>query len=518
MRALSLSWRRSSRRALIVVGVTAPTVPDAHTSGVPTSAAASPEPTGGTDRGLSRYVRRTVYPYSAHYRAVLDEVGLGARMRGRGDLGRMPPTDLREVREPGTLVLRPDLATIVRAGHRGLAARALAAKVLGGMHGFNRRVVEHHFKPVHWVVADGVPIGYAAADLKRLAARGRDWLEEAGIRRHDVLVSLVPAGATVGHWQLVLGCRRTGLSAIHLDPSTGPELVDRLAPSVLAGDPQQLVAVLAQARQSGHALANLRTILAVGDPLSGDLRAQLTSLGGGAGVVAAWAPPGVRALWSECREGVDRSDPTGYHVWSDDVLEVVGGWGGGASSGELLWTGVGWRGSAVLRLRTYTSVTVAREPCPACGRTQARIVPLAPVPRPPAREAPAPALRWEPAAGSRDGAVAAIDRPRDGPDAAVSASGLDRAAAATPAAVTGAAAVLDGEAEVAAWQVEYRVVGDRHETIVVLAPTWGAPVVPLIRRLDRHLRATQFVVLTAEEVAARVDASGGRRIVGDRAA
>jgi hypothetical protein len=72
---------------------------------------------------------------------------------------------------------------------------------------------------------------------------------------------------------------------------------------------------------------------------------------------------------------------------------------------------------------------------------------------------------------------------------------------------------LDAEAEVANWQVERRVVAGTQETIVFLAPAWGAAVVPLIRRLDRHVRATQFVVLPGEEIAARVATAGGRRVI-----
>ena len=34
------------------------------------------------DRGLARYVRRTIYPFSAHYRAVLDATGVGRKVRG----------------------------------------------------------------------------------------------------------------------------------------------------------------------------------------------------------------------------------------------------------------------------------------------------------------------------------------------------------------------------------------------------------------------------------------------------
>ena len=92
------------------------------------------------DRGLARYVRRTVYPYSAHYRAVLEASGVGPHVRGRADLARVPTTDLGTIGDAGALVLRPDLRRIVRQGRPVLAAWAVGARVGGGMHRFSRHV------------------------------------------------------------------------------------------------------------------------------------------------------------------------------------------------------------------------------------------------------------------------------------------------------------------------------------------------------------------------------------------
>jgi hypothetical protein len=291
----------------------------------------------------------------------------------------------------------------------------------------------------------------------------------------------------------VFGCRRAGVSAIHLDPGVDPEWAERLAPSVLVGDPQQLVAILARARESGHQLANLRTVIAVGDPLSSELRSRLHTLSE-AVVVAAWAPPGVRAVWSECRAAAARSVPTGYHAWDEDFLEVAPLPDSEPGSGELLWTGLGWRGSAVLRLRTYTTVAIDRTQCAACGSASVRILPMHPVPRP-----------------------VVADAVIDTTPAAVTAEVVEPVATEAPSAIPQSdEAVLDNEVDVAAWQIEYREVDGRREIIVTLAPAWAAAVVPLIRRLDRQLSATQFVVLTADEVARRIDASGGRRVLGGR--
>ena len=142
------------------------------------------------DRGLGRYVRRTVYPYSAHYRVLLDAIGVGRRVRGRADLARLPATELALVTDAGALVLRPDLGRIVRHGRPALAAWAVGARVGGGMHRFSRHV-ERRFKPILWVLADDVPIGYSSADVSHLARRGAAWLQRAGVTRTDVVVNIL---------------------------------------------------------------------------------------------------------------------------------------------------------------------------------------------------------------------------------------------------------------------------------------------------------------------------------------
>jgi hypothetical protein len=78
--------------------------------------------------------------------------------------------------------------------------------------------------------------------------------------------------------------------------------------------------------------------------------------------------------------------------------------------------------------------------------------------------------------------------------------------------------VLDAEADVDAWQIEYRAGADGDEMIVVLAAAAGAEVVPVLRRLDDLLGATQFIVLTSDELAGRIDAAGGRLVLDGRAA
>ena len=37
------------------------------------------------------------------------------------------------------------------------------------------------YKPIHWLMADGTPVGYSHTDLERLAELGWHWLEGARV-------------------------------------------------------------------------------------------------------------------------------------------------------------------------------------------------------------------------------------------------------------------------------------------------------------------------------------------------
>ena len=172
------------------------------------------------DRSLSNYVSHTLYPYSRYYRDLLDETGIGRRgIRSRGDLVRLPPTDLASVGDPGALVLRPDRDSMRRYGDRGLVARSYLARLLGVEHRFNSGVLEPRFKPLHWTLCSGVPIGSSQADLVKLGTLGAHSLALAGVTDRDVLLSVLPPGPSVAHWQLVQGARTARVAAIHLDPA-----------------------------------------------------------------------------------------------------------------------------------------------------------------------------------------------------------------------------------------------------------------------------------------------------------
>jgi hypothetical protein len=146
-------------------------------------------------------------------------------------------------------------------------------------------------------------------------------------------------------------------------------------------------------------------------------------------VIGAGAPPGVRSLWVEWRGGDGSA-----HTFPDvEIVEDV--------DGEIVWTGIGWKGSALLRFRTGVRGTIEGGRCRRCGRTSPRVRFLAEEPR--------------------------------------------------------FARVLDATPELV---VHLALEADGHPGRV-------------LRALDRELSVTQFVVVSAEELEARLNATNYQRVL-----
>jgi len=411
------------------------------------------------DKALRRYLAQDVYPYSPYYQVRFDEAEVGQRgIKTRADLDKLPLTVFDNIVNPASVVLRPDEQSIQQFARIGLVARVFWAKLWRREWVVNQRLIDPVYKPLHWHVDDGFPVGSSAEDVERLAELGRRWLELAGVARYDVLVSVLPPGPNLAYWQLVLGSRHAGVSALHMNPDTTVEQLAAARPNVVAGRPTDLVRLLEAARPIERNLDGLRTVLVAGGRLDDATRRHLLSLvDGRAAVVAAWAPPGVRSLWCQCREG------DGLHIAPDaELLEVVDPLSGvplaDGGEGEVVWTALDWKGTVFLRLRTGVYGAVDENPCPACGRTTPRLMPMSTAEPPFAR-------------------------------------------------------VLDSHPKVQGWQAELRTVDGQEELIVYISLEPNGRPGRLLRELDRHLTVTQFVVLDRRRLDARLSSHGDARVL-----
>ena len=422
------------------------------------------------DRALRAYIRRQVYPYSTANRNRLSAAGIGPYgVKTIEDLEQVTPVRWAEVGDGADLLLRPHRTSITRLGSPALAFQVLLATLLRRRTTLNRSVIEPVYRPIQWLIQEGVPVGCTAIDLERLSEIGRRWLEAAGVSAADVIVSVIPNGPHLDFWQLVVAARRAGVAAAFLDSDPELEDVRRLRPTVLAGRPRDLLALVDGARAAGsEALADVRTVLATGDLLDDTTRRAIEhGLGRDVAVLAAWAPPGVRALWAECRKG------DGLHTWpAAELIDVVDPQTHVAvpsgTHGEVVWTALGWAGTVVLRLQTGVRAVMDDSTCSACGRTTPRL----------------------------------------------------KVRSAAKAVAAPFVSILDSHPGVAAWQSELSRRNGSEELVVFLAPSRPGHPGRLVRDLDERLEpsspATQFVVLNAEALERRLADHDYNRVVDHR--
>jgi hypothetical protein len=446
---------------------------------------------------LREYVAHHLYPYSPFYRRRFDGASIAPRsITGFDDLAKLEPTRWSDVTaEPVAFVLRPTERAIIRFGERRLVGAITRAKFRGKVSQVNRDLIDPAFKPIHWHFDGDVPIGYSAEDVERLCETGRRVLHLAGLTRDDAIVDVTPPGPTLEFWQLVDGARSAGLSAVHFGAGVAADRIAAAAPTVLAGPPDALETVLDSLRAGNHRIDGLRTLLVLGSLLDEADRKGLRDSGQAVGeadldVVVAWAPAGVRALWSECRGG------RYFHTYPDlEWLETL-------PDGEIAWTSLSWHGTVFFRLRTGVSGTVDDVTCENCGRTGPRITVSS------ASSARRPSPTWALAAGGAGPAAVAEPRPAEtmfGPppaEAGQEEEEEDEIRVLVPL-DTEVLSVLDEHPGVAAWQAEYRRVDGTDELIIFVAPAGVDRLGPLFRELDLALSATQYVVQRPEQIAER---------------
>lgn len=311
-----------------------------------------------------------VLAFTPYWRAAAAEVGLD-HPKAVADLQALPARPLSILGPPESLRLRPTHDEVSRNGPRPLRRQMRKGRLRKGRATAGRSVLDPLYKPVHWIIEGETPVGCTEADLVRLAELGSRGLDLAGLGLNDAIVGLVPPGPTLSATQLALGARQAGIPLAGLSPSTSLEAVAMLGPTVLAGRPADLLRVL---RGVGDDVrADIVTVLAVTRaPLRPAERRALEAAVREASVIEVWSPPGVRVLWSQCRGG------EGVHTWpQSELIEVCGPDGGTVApgeEGELIWTGLGWRGTVLVRLATGVRGRLVEGPCGTCGRTTPRIL------------------------------------------------------------------------------------------------------------------------------------------------
>ena len=349
--------------------------------------------------GLLRdFLRRYLYPFSPFYRKVFEQHGVRPTdIRRLKDLERLPLTGREQFRAEGDAsrpfqaLLRPDEHSLKRWVHRSLLRRVAREKLMRGDEAAER-VLAEEFKPVHLhlPLAGGPVVGYTMRDLVATAQAGARMAAVMGTTRQDVLISALPFGGDLGHWFTYYATQAAGMAGAHLGggqavrPSQVALWMGRLQASVFVTQPGYAEGLLRAAPPATFQSVRLLALWG-GEGMQG-ARARFTTLLRTTGVAnarvcAILSFPEARLAWSECPSPQGQPELSfGYHTYPDlEIIEIVdpatGTQVGEAEPGEIVYTSLDWRGSALLRFRTglYARQGMVRSRCPGCGRSVPRI-------------------------------------------------------------------------------------------------------------------------------------------------
>lgn len=345
---------------------------------------------------LHRYLRDCVLPFSAHYRELFRAHGLSAAdIRSVADLEKIPFTSKEDLlptpenpRRALDFVLKPDPAalrrrpaTILRVLTRGPAAA--------------RAALEREWRPIFMTSTTGrstepVPFLYTGHDLALLGLGGGRIVDLGGVRPDERMLNMFPFAPHLAFWymhaagldQNVFALATGGGKVMGTDGNLRAIL--KLRPQVLVAMPTFLYHVLSLAAETGQTIEGLRLLVLGGEKVPDGTRRKLGDLCARLGspdvrIMATYGFTEAKLAWSECPV-IPGHAPSGYHLYPDlGIVEIIDPSTGrvlpDGVGGEIVWTPLEQRGSAVIRYRTgdHCEHGLSWEPCPCCGRRMPRL-------------------------------------------------------------------------------------------------------------------------------------------------
>lgn len=341
------------------------------------------------DRLVRQQIRDAIAPFSPLWRRRFAELDRRPEsITSVADLETVPAMGERDVSPTGdpagmsVMVLQADETGFSLHAPGPDLRRAFRLR-LGRVDAY-RRVIEADTRPTSYLFSGlgfRYPLASTRRDLDAIARAGARLWSVLGLTRDDVLVSAVPAGSTVEHLGIQYAALAAGAPALF--PGDDVESVAaaiRLAPPTVLAVPSAAAGQLLAGLAGVADLATVQTLLLIGAPTDAERIAAAHGMFRAGGpsdtaILAVHAPAGARLLWGECRQS---AGSTGLHTYPDlDIVQLVDPDTGEHCDGpgELVLTQVGLQGSALVRWRSGDVVTgVARDVCPACGRTVPRVM------------------------------------------------------------------------------------------------------------------------------------------------
>jgi phenylacetate-CoA ligase len=343
---------------------------------------------------LRAFLRDVVLPFHSYYRDLFCRHGVDWRaIKSLDDLQEIPFTTKKDLaggaEKTREFVIAPDPRQLARRPSTILRGLVSGVSRI-------RRQLDREFRPIFMTSttgrsADPVPFVYTAHDLAALRTAGFRLMQLAGGSTTDRMLNMFPFAPHLAFWQTHYAGTAFGVFILSsgggktIGTDGNIRMLRKLNPDVLIGMPTFVYHVLREAALDGVRCDKLRGIVLGGEKVPQGLRRKLQECASqlearDISVISTYGFTEAKMAWCECLFPVG-AEPSGYHLYPDlGIVEVIDPETGApredGQPGEIVYTSLDARGSAVLRYRTGDIIEggLTYEPCPYCRRTMPRLL------------------------------------------------------------------------------------------------------------------------------------------------
>ena len=350
---------------------------------------------------LARHVREYLYPFSPHYRALFDRLGIAPdSIRSIDDLRRIPFTVKQDLIPSADqpqrfrdFILQPDPASLRAAWPLSRKLSLLLTKWTHGEAALKERL-RREFYPCFMTFTTGrsaepVPFFYSRHDLDLLHETGRRLIDVMRLDSEYRVANLFPYAPHLAFWQVVAAGFGSGTMTL----STGGgkvmgsagdlRAIARARAQAIIGVPGYIYHLLRRGVAEGVDLSSVKVVVLGAERVPAGMKQKIQELLGlvgakGVQVYGTYGFTEARMAFAECPSADGSS--TGYHLYPDlAIFEVIDPVTGevqpDGADGELVFTPIQGRASTVFRYRTGDRVRggIAHGPCAHCGKRLPRI-------------------------------------------------------------------------------------------------------------------------------------------------
>lgn len=353
------------------------------------------------NRKLRRFITSQLYPFSAYYRNLFDTHKIKPQyIRTVEDLRIIPFTkkeDFLSTKENPSrfldFILKPDEALLKKYLPKNKLLSLALAKAFKGKE-YVKGKLEKEYRPIFLTATTGTtdqPVSflYTNYDIENLKISGYRLLDVFGAGGDIKAVNLFPYAPHLAFWQTVFA--GFAYNAFLLSTGGGKVMgtqgnidsIMKVKPNMIIGVPSYLYHLVRSARENAKNFSFLQKIILGASAVPAGFKEKLSQMLGEMGaqqvyIFGTYGFTEAKSAWGECPTPINVS--SGYHTYPDkEIFEIIDPETGEVKKegedGELVYTSLDARGSAVLRYRTGDLVKggITYSPCPYCKKTVPRI-------------------------------------------------------------------------------------------------------------------------------------------------